>query len=67
MCAIPEGIKKYKSIIMKKKKHDQRVLLAKSKLSSTEILFSKALIDSVIIHDEFVLIINILKEHNEMK
>ena len=31
------------------------VLLAKSKLSSIELLISKALIDLVISHDEFVL------------
>ena len=45
-------------------------MLAKSKLSSIEVLISKALIDSNISHDEFVLINNVLKEHNmkeEMK
>ena len=51
----------------KKKKHDKIVLLAKSKLNSIEVLISKALIDSVISHDEFVLINNVLKEYNEMK
>ena len=30
-------------------------------------LISKALIDSVINHDEFVLIYNVLKDYNEMK
>ena len=59
-------IKRYKSII-KKKKHDKIVLLAKSKLNSLEVLISKALIDSVISHDEFVLINNVLREYNEMK
>ena len=35
VCAITAGIKKYKSIIKKKKKkHDRIVLLAKSKLNS---------------------------------
>ena len=42
------------------------VLLAKSKLNSIEVLISKALIDSVIIQDEFVLM-NVLKDYNEMK
>ena len=47
ICAITAGIKKYKSIIKKKKKkHDKIVLLTKSKLSSIEFLISKALIDS---------------------
>ena len=52
MCTITAAITKYKSVI-KKKKHDKTVLLARSKLNSMEVLISKALIDSVIIHDEF--------------
>ena len=43
------------------------MLLAKYKLNSTEVLISKALVDSVISHDEFVLINNVLKEYDEMK
>ena len=59
ICTIAAGIK-YKSIIMKKKrKHDEMVLLAKSKLN-IEVLMYKVLIDSVISHDEFVFI-NVLK------
>ena len=51
------GIKKYQSIIKKKKKkHHKIVLLAKSKLNSIKVLISKALIDSNICHDDFVLI-----------
>ena len=58
ICGITVGIKKYKSIIKKKKKkHDKSVLLAKS----------KALIDSNISHDEFVLINNVLKEYDNIK
>ena len=47
----------YKSIMKKerKKKHDKEVLLA------------KALIDSNIIHDEFVLINDVVKEYDDMK
>ena len=48
-------------------KHDKIVFLAKSKLNSIEFLTSKALIDSVNSHDEFVLINNVLKEYNEIK
>ena len=67
-CAITAIIKKYKSIIQKKKrKHDKIVLLAKSKLNSIEVLISKVLVDSVISHDEFVLMNNVLKEYNKMK
>ena len=43
ICAITAGIKKYKSIIKKKKKRDDKiVLLAKSKLNNIEVLISKA-------------------------
>ena len=42
------------------------VLLAKAKLNSIAISISKALIDSNIIHNEFFLI-NVLKEHDDMK
>ena len=66
--ATTAGFKKYKSKIKKKKKkHDKIVLLAKSKLNRIEVLISKAVIDSNISHDEFVLINNVLKEYDEMK
>ena len=42
VCAITAGIKKYKSIIKrKKKKQDKIVLLVKSKLNSIKVLISK--------------------------
>ena len=41
--------------------------MAKSKLYLIEALFSKALIDSNISHDEFILINNLLKEYADMK
>ena len=66
--AITAGIKKYKSIIKKKKKkHDRVVLLAKSKLNSIEVSISKVLVDSIISHDEFLLITNVIKEYSEIK
>ena len=43
------------------------VLLGKDKLNTTEILISKALIDSYISHDQFTSINNVLREYNEMK
>ena len=68
ICAITAGIKKYKSIINKNKnKHDKKVLLAKSKLNSIEVLISKVLINAAISHDEFVLTNNVLKEYDKMK
>ena len=42
-------------------------MLAKSKLSRNEVLISKALIDSLISHDGFVLINIMLKEYNKIK
>ena len=66
--AITAGIKKYKSIIKKKKKkHDRVVLSAKSKLNSIEVSISEVLVDSVISHDEFLLITNVIKEYSEIK
>ena len=60
ICAIAALIKKYKSLIKKKKKKlDKIVFLAKYKLNSIEVLNSKVLIDSNISHDEFVLINNV--------
>ena len=68
LCVTTAGIKTYKSIIKKKKKkHDKIVFLAKSKLDKIEVLISKALIDSVISHEELVLINNLLKEYNKIK
>ena len=59
VCTIAAGIRKHKSIRKKKKKkHDKIVLLSKSKLNSIEVLISKALIDSFIGNDKFVLISN---------
>ena len=61
ICAITAEIKKYKSIIKKKnKKHNKIVLLAKSKLNSMEVLTSNAFIESVISQGEFILI-NVIK------
>ena len=61
-------MKKYKSIIKKKmKKRDKMVLFEKSKLNNIEVLISKALTDSNISHDEFISINNVLKESYDMK
>ena len=68
ICAIAAGIKKYNSIIKKKKKkHDKIVWLTNSKLNSIEVLISKSLIDSNISHDEFVLINNVQEEYGDIK
>ena len=42
-------------------------MLTKSKVNSLEVLISKALMDSNISYDEFVLINNVLREHEDMK
>ena len=40
---------------------------SKSKSNTIQVLISEALIDSNISHDEFVLTIKRIKEHDEMK
>ena len=51
ICAITVGIKMYKSIINKKKRnHDKVVLLGKVKLNTMEVLISKVLMDLCISH-----------------
>ena len=54
-------------IIKKRKKHDKLLLLVKIKLSTIEVLISKALINSYTNHDEFVSVNNVLGEYNEMR
>ena len=67
-CAITAGIKKYKSIIKKKKrKHDKIVLLGKDKLNTIEVLICKSFIDSYISHDDFISVNNVLRKCNEVK
>ena len=51
----------------KEKKHDEIVMLAKTELNHIEVLISKALIDSNVSHDEFLLINNALEEFDDMK
>ena len=55
------------TVIVTNYKKEKIVLLAKSKLNNIEVLISKALSDSNISHDEFVLINNMLKEFKDMK
>ena len=43
------------------------MLLGKTKLDSTEVLISKALINSYIRHDEFLSVNNLLQDHIEIK
>ena len=60
ICAIAAGIKRFKSIIKKKKKkHDKIVLLAKFKLNNLKVLIFKALISSNNSHDELISINNV--------
>ena len=51
----------------KKRKHDEIVLPAKTKLNTIEVLISITLIDSNICHNQFVLINNVLKAYYDMK
>ena len=47
--------------------HDEIVLLAKTKLSTAQVLISKDLIDLDIRHDEFMSVNNVLKENDDVK
>ena len=68
ICAIIAGIKRYKSIIKKKKKkHDKIVLSGRDKLHTIEVLISKSLIDLYFSHDEFVSVNNVLREYNKTR
>ena len=55
--------------ITKKKieKHDNIVLLAKTKLNIMELLVSKVLVDLDISHDKLVPVNNALRKYNNMK
>ena len=50
-----------------KKEHIKVVLLARSKLNSTEKIISKALLDNKISHEDFTAIINEEKNYQELK
>ena len=53
--------------INKKKKHDQLLMLAKSKFNSVETLISQSLIDLDISHEEFIMILNEKDKYERMK
>ena len=66
ICEITEAIQEYKSISKKKnQKYYEIALFAKFEINSKEALISKALINSVISHDYFVLMNNVLREYND--
>ena len=68
ICVITAGIKKYISIIKKKKKSHEKILsLSKFKSNRVEALISRALINSNISHNDFVLIKVVPKEFDDMK
>ena len=68
ICAITAEIKKYKSIIKKKKKHhDKTMLLGKDKLDIIELLISEALVNSYISHNKLVSVNNVLGKYYEKK
>ena len=67
--SIAKGIIKIllKTTRNRKKKHDNILMLAKSKLNSTEILVSKALNDMDISHEEFTITLNEKDKYDRMK
>ena len=63
ICAITAEIKMEKSVITKKKKKRDKILvLAKDELNAIEVL-----IDSCISHDQFVSVNNVLRKYYKMK
>ena len=65
-----QELKRMSQQLRKRKKWKTIVFLAKSKLNSIEVLISKALINSYLSDDEFVLINNVFKKydiHEEIK
>ena len=53
--------------IKKKKKHDQILMLAKSKYNSIETLISQALIDIGLSHKEFITSLDEINKYEKMK
>ena len=67
ICAITASTEKHKSIMNKKKKdHDKVVLLGKDKLNTIKVIIRTSFIDSFISHEQFVSVKNILREYNEI-
>ena len=54
ICAMAAAVKKFKSIIKKKKEALWNTFTRKAKLNTIKVLISKPLTDSYISHDEFV-------------
>ena len=69
ICAITAEIEKYKSIIKKNlKKYDKILLLAKNKLNSIAIKFSKVLKFNLnVSYNEFISANTVLKEYDDIK
>ena len=67
ICAIASEIRKYTSIIKKRKRNMTNQYCQKSKLKSMGVLISKVLINSVISKVEFISINNLQKEYDKMK
>ena len=66
--SISKGIIKILKITRnKKKKHDEILMLAKSKLNSIEKLISKSLNDMEISHEEFIIILDEKVKYERMK
>ena len=60
-------VKKLLNITRNKKKHDEILMSAKSKLNSIETLVSQALIDMEISHEEFLTILKEKDKYEKMK
>ena len=67
-CAITAGLKKYKSIIKKKKKKHAKILfLAKTNLNGMQVLISMTGFNWLIYYSQWIFLVNnVLKEYYDM-
>ena len=67
ICAITAKIKKYKLRVKKMKKKHYETLVKNHKLNIIKGLISRFLTESYIMHNDFILAVDVLRKYNEMK
>ena len=67
ICLITAGVKKYKSMSKKRRKHNKVSSLSKDKLNTIEFIISNNLTDWYIKHNQFVSVNNVLEEYEVLK
>ena len=67
ICAITAKIKKYKLRVKKMKKKRYEPLVKNYKLNIIKGLISRFLTESYIMHNDFILAVDVIRKYNEMK